>query len=315
MFRIKRRRTKPLYLPNKTVYPKLNATSLQAKYKNKDNYFEIICQRKGCSKTGCLCGENKQAIDNIETNNIVCCKGAPYRNPILGYRKQRQCCEGQNNQNKNDMQNMQNNNHIKNDVYKDPFAKTCGEKDNVKVCYNKVIKPKQNKNGYANESYNYNTNQLLSRKGVLFEQQRFNFLSKKLVKDQKNTYPSNNNCQYNVSGECEKNTEGFCLSVNNLPCNFQNYKCSAVYKKSNSHFSKQGAVSGGSRINRLKYQTKLKAQGTIIKNKNNLINGDSPGSFYMTGRPLTLQNSLCILNKDRTINGLAQRCNQANVKC
>jgi hypothetical protein len=37
-------------------------------------------------------------------------------------------------------------------------------------------------------------------------------------------------------------------------------KCNNVYKKSNPRFSTQGAVSGGSRLNRLKYQTILKSQ-------------------------------------------------------
>lgn len=37
-------------------------------------------------------------------------------------------------------------------------------------------------------------------------------------------------------------------------------KCNNVYKKSNPRFSTQGAVSGGSRLNRLKYQTIVKSQ-------------------------------------------------------
>lgn len=37
-------------------------------------------------------------------------------------------------------------------------------------------------------------------------------------------------------------------------------KCNNVYKKSNPQFSTQGAVSGGSRLNRLKYQTMVKSQ-------------------------------------------------------
>ena len=37
-------------------------------------------------------------------------------------------------------------------------------------------------------------------------------------------------------------------------------KCNNVYKKSNPRFSTQGAVSGGSRLNRLKYQTIIKSQ-------------------------------------------------------
>ena len=41
-----------------------------------------------------------------------------------------------------------------------------------------------------------------------------------------------------------------CAAINN--------NCCATYKPNNQQFSSQGAVSGGSRINRLKYQTQLR---------------------------------------------------------
>ena len=61
----------------------------------------------------------------------------------------------------------------------------------------------------------------------------------------------------------------------------------AVYKRSNPRFSTQGAVSGGSRINRLKYQTKIKAQSTRYQvngndgtNKTSAVNTNlGPQSF------------------------------------
>ena len=45
-------------------------------------------------------------------------------------------------------------------------------------------------------------------------------------------------------------------------CAPKNANCCSIYKRSNAPFSRQGAVSGGSRINRLKYQTVLKSQST-----------------------------------------------------
>ena len=158
-------------------------------------------------------------------------------------------------------------------------------KTNQNSCYNKVIKSIQNKNGYTNESYNYNNNQSFSRKSILYEQQMFNYLSNKIIKNKKNTFMSNTNCQLKNNGVCDKNKDGFCLSINNLPCNFQNYKFNAVYKRSNPKFSKQGAVSGGSRINRLKYQTQLKSQSRIVNNKTNKINGTLPGNLYGVTAP------------------------------
>ena len=53
-------------------------------------------------------------------------------------------------------------------------------------------------------------------------------------------------------------------------CAPKNANCCSIYKRSNAPFSRQGAVSGGSRINRLKYQTVLKSQSTYkVPNPNN----------------------------------------------
>ena len=58
---------------------------------------------------------------------------------------------------------------INGDLYKDVFAVSCGNKQNSNVCYNQVIQRKQNNNGYRNETYNYSTRQMLSRKCLLFK--------------------------------------------------------------------------------------------------------------------------------------------------
>jgi len=103
-----------------------------------------------------------------------------------------------------------------------------------------------------------------------------------------------------------------CIGINKLPCEVKNTKCFAIYKRSNSKFNRQGAVSGGSRINRLKYQTRVvaaqrrKANGR--NNVNNVINRRGPAALYTTSRPPTMNAPGCWLNKDRTRSGLAQRC-------
>jgi hypothetical protein len=90
-------------------------------------------------------------------------------------------------------------------------------------------------------------------------------------------------------------------------------KCNNVYKKSNPRFSTQGAVSGGSRLNRLKYQTIVKSQQkhNTLNNKNisNMVNGVYPTNLYRNTRPIYKQiYSKNVKCKGRSCNGLLQIC-------
>ena len=145
-----------------------------------------------------------------------------YRNPILGYRKQL----------------LENCKDASGDIYIDNYAKSC--MTNPDVCYNPRIKRIQNKNGCIDESYNYSTNQYLTRRCATAEQQDF-FLSNILVKNEKNMFKKCNNCSF-VNDVCTS-------------CKIPKAHCVTIYKRSNRKFNQQGGVSGGSRINRLKYQT------------------------------------------------------------
>ena len=107
-------------------------------------------------------------------------------------------------------------------------------------------------------------------------------------------FKSCNNCQYKTNGDCDCSANGFCIGINKLPCEVKNTKCYAIYKRSNPKFKKQGAVSGGSRINRLKYQTRMKAQGRTVNGRNNVINGRRPATLYRTSKPLTLRDNTCV---------------------
>ena len=92
-------------------------------------------------------------------------------------------------------------------------------------------------------------------------------------------------------------------------------KCNNVYKKSNPRFSTQGAVSGGSRLNRLKYQTIIKSQQKVYESEenqnvsNNKINGEYPTNLYRSTRPIYKRiystNYRCM---GRSVNGLLQYC-------
>ena len=183
---------------------------------------------------------------------------------------------------------------VSGNVYKDNYAKTCAT--HPEACYNQVIRTKQNKNGCVDESYNYSTNQYLNRRCLKFQQQEFNFQSQVSVDASGSCtkFKSCNNCQYKTNGDCDCSANGFCIGINKLPCETKNTKCYAIYKRSNPKFKKQGAVSGGSRINRLKYQTRMKAQGRTVNGRNNVINGRRPATLYRTSKPLTLRDNTCV---------------------
>uniref|UniRef100_A0A6C0EM48 Uncharacterized protein n=1 Tax=viral metagenome TaxID=1070528 RepID=A0A6C0EM48_9ZZZZ len=239
-------------------------------------------------------------------SNTYCCKTTPYRNPILGYRKHLVDCSG--------LSGCGYTNDVSGNVYKDNYAKSC---TNPLVCYNPVIKRTQNRNGCVNESYNYSTNQYLTRRCLTFPQQEFNFQSQVPVDASGccTKFRSCANCQYKTDG-CDCSSNGFCIGINKLPCEVKNTKCFAIYKRSNSKFNNQGAVSGGSRINRLKYQTRVvAAQRRKANGRNNVINGRGPAALYTTSRPPQMNAPGCWLNKDRTKSGLAQRCIVADPCC
>ena len=257
--RIVNGKSKPFTL-NKSAVAKYN-------YKNVDNNFELFKQEK------CACATCRKYLLDPKTGKYQYCKTSDYRNPIIGHRKQ-QCSSASK--------------QIKDTIYQDNYSKSCFNGVN-NICYQRQIKSIINKNGIQNESYNYSTNQYLTRRCTTIKQQEFNFLSNTPVANRKNTYPSCPNCNYDSSG-CSCNSTG--VKINN--CEIKNSKCYAVYKRSNKKFNNQGAVSGGSRINRLKYQAKIKAQTKRGKNGSSfLVNGMMPGSLYNAGKPLTMNDNTC----------------------
>ena len=219
---------------------------------------------------GCTNSGCKQCANKTTFSRI----GAPYRAPIAGYRKTLVCYS----KNKDVI------NKPTKTIYRDNYASNKFPKDAYKQFQPQI----QNKNGYINSGYNYSTKQLLSRRNRTYEIKQFNFLSK------------------NTPVECnELNGDKFKRWVN-----LNQNDVDAIYKPNNTKYSQQGAVSGGSRINRLKYQTTLKSQTSNVKTINNLVNGDYPASLYQNGGPIkkSIINRETINECKRTLTGLTQRC-------
>ena len=261
MWRIKRQRTKPRTIGNRVLYPKFNGTARPKRYEMRNTYLDAVCST--CKTKQCSCSR---------------------RNPILGYRKQLIDCS------------MNTNNKvgcgfpahdISGNVYKDNHAVSCAT--DPSICYVNIIKSIQNKGGCINESYNYSTNQYLVRRCATFAQQEFNFLSNKATNDEKTQFKSCANCGSSIN-YCASDCSAACITINKTPCEWKTSKCYATYKRSNPKFNHQGAVSGGARMNRLKYQTKLISQSRIVNGKTNTINRTLPASLYRVGKPPIFNN-------------------------
>ncbi|MDA9298794.1 hypothetical protein N9P79_00330 [Crocinitomicaceae bacterium] len=242
---------------------------------------------------------------------------------------------------------------------------------NANLCgYPQVKKRIQNRNGWMNDKYNYSSKQYLERRCRGFNNLAFNYLSNSSIKGSSNSEfltgcsnarvhatlsskTGNKNCsgncdlscnnilgldctKMNCSQQMDKQGNIICAKKGYTVCEATNNNCKAVYKRSNPRFSKQGAVSGGSRINRLKYQTQLKAQSTrkLIAGQNTnrgsmsfdghvnsvngfggASNGSYPVSLYRNTYPTYKANlSGVCLGKSLTLNGLPQRCKMPKEK-
>jgi hypothetical protein len=253
-------------------------------------------------------------------NQIVGCKTNTQRNPLSGYRKD------------NILSSIADCSKIPtNTVYTDNYARNkpgqngtgcslvvegsgCVYDLSSCIQYKQYNPTVQNKHGYINDAYNYSTKQYLSRRNDTYTKRAFNFLSNKNANDNKfsikNSWdPSDNKCYNNSIYNGDLFNRWRDKDKNNRY---------AVYKPNNRGFSQQGAVSGGARLNRLKYQTQLKAQicciqtPNTIENKkhNNVINGAYPATLYYNGTPVHKEiiSNVKTANCKRTQSGIAQRC-------
>lgn len=154
------------------------------------------------------------------------------------------------------------------EIYKDPYAKSCG----TSTCYDKRIRTMNNKNGVINRDYNYDYKQYLRNKGKAF-----------------NTI----NNSIHVSGDTYKTRSYSKLcSTTATATGFP-----VVKKESNKKFSTNSAVSSGSRLARLKYDTILSSQ------KNDCKNGELCGVYTSNTNYQRLQNK-----SNRRDHDVAKKC-------
>lgn len=336
-------------------YPSSNTAKWYFMYTNGNllNEYSTDLYKQGGALLWSMGVATDDMLTDIKPNFVVtikkseqykCCLSSQNRNPIIGYRKQLDCTRSI----------VSDADVYKklptNTVYKDNYAKKC---DTKPLCYPQTKPNIQNRNGWVNDKYNYNTNQYLERRGRSFEKQAFNFLSKIPINSYESDFytgclnlnlhregSSNHNCKSkefpiiistsrsnNLGLDCSLNsldctqTSDSCAKKGYTLCEATNNNCKAVYKRNNPKFSSQGAVSGGSRINRLKYQTRLKAQSVQYPSKPfttalnttqgiNATNGTYPVSFYRSTYPQykSNQSGLCLRNIGLTLNNKPQRC-------
>ena len=251
-------------------------------------------------------------------------RGAPYRNPIFGYRKvlaNTDCCL----MNCSDSSLKHN---VKppstNDIYKDMRAKYTGKTNLLKnkknesvwipvttnnnVCYNDIIRsgmqPKPDVcciNGKTHTAVRCDTSKYIIKNNYSYDYQQYlnNKSGKGWKRSQEKFFPmldgvqttlggvSNGNCQtseYSKGGPCSCIGE---MTFGKTPSS------KTIYKPNNRKFSSQGAVSAGSRLERLKLDT-LRATNSKCDKKCKIItasNGICTKTYkygkgpYFAGKP------------------------------
>jgi len=336
-FNYNKKRTSNLDILGNRIPDTFNLSVSESRYVNKNTHFDIICNGKKCIK--------KPQIEYKDGEVENCCFSSKNRNPLLGYRKYRMC---------NNQETLGCSKTPTNTIYKDNWLSCRG-----KECYSKYSAPYTvyNRNGIRNPDYNNSYSQYLQRRVKTFDQLAFNFLSNDPLNIKKNSIrpsvcgsefptaahnstfiisdlPSKNS---NQTPDCVPNCNLGCSPPDTVvnrdikntgvsPCTVKNNHGIVVYKRNNPNFSHQGAVSGGSRINRLKYQTVLKAQSKVSEtvtssqrnntgsfNSSNSLgatNGTYPVSLYRNTAPIFKKNNnkFCVLRNNRNNSGRLQRC-------
>lgn len=161
------------------------------------------------------------------------------------------------------------------EIYKDPYA----IHSKTDVCYDKRIRSINNKNGVIDRNYNYDYSQYLRNKGKAF-----------------NTI--DNNIHVNGNTYKTRSYSKLC-STATVATGFP-----VVKKERNKKFSTNSAVSSGSRLARLKYDTILSSQ------KNDCKNGELCGVYTSNTNYQRLQGK-----QNRRDHDVAKKCAEKGGDC
>ena len=265
-----------------------------------------------------------KGFTNLEGYDVIglSSKGTPYLNPIFGYRKSlvnQKCCLIEDTSFvKSDLRARP-----KNDIYKDMHAKYTGKTNLLKnkknesawvpvttnnnVCYSSIIRsgmqPKPDTHCTKSKTSNAkcDTNKCIIKNNYSYDYRQYlnNKSGKGWKRSQEKFFPmldgvqttlggvSNGNCQpseYSKGGPCS--CEGN-MMLGKTPSS------KTIYKPNNRKFSSQGAVSAGSRLERLKLDT-LRATNSKCDKKCKTItasNGKCTKTYkygkgpYFAGKP------------------------------
>ena len=227
-----------------------------------------------------LCIDNKLHIDpshniiNLYQDKIITTAkrmGAPYRNPIAGWRKTLECCD-------NNCENNCSSNAPKQTIqtiYKDNYS---GKKNDDSGCCSRDC----NNNSISNSGIQGRTHRPIIRSGMQpksscckpcvndysfdYRQYQHNKRCLSFERSQEK-YIGNNKCK-NENGKClNRYNKGGCYCCMDCSDKPVNNKANTVtiYKPNNKKFSKQGAVTAGSRLERLKLDTLRASNSKCIK--------------------------------------------------
>jgi hypothetical protein len=208
---------------------------------------------------------SKNITDCKGNVRISYCKGKAFRRPLAGYRKVGNTDGPGSGACTIKLQ----------EIYKDPYALSM----RTSSCYDKRIRSINNKNGVINRDYNYDYGQYLRNKG-----KAFNTINNS-VHVSGNDYKTKS-----YSNICSTDTK-----ANGFP---------VVNKDRNKKFSSNSAVSSGSRLARLKYDTVLMSQ------KNNCKNGELCGVYTPNVRYQTFQGKQTRVDHD-----VAKKCVEKGGNC
>jgi hypothetical protein len=236
------------------------------------------------------------SVNKININDSTKKKN-PFRNPLAGWRKTRDCCDKHRNPNKT--------------IYKDIWAKDgggcCFDNKSKSGIQGRTKKPLI-RSGMQPKKSCFSNKKCTNDYSFSYRQYQHNNRCLSFERSEEHFIPFDKKCKR--AGKCiHEFRKGACRGC--AGCSTGNNKAKTIYKPNNKKFSKQGAVTSGGRLERLKLNTIRKANAC----KNNpckavasrFTDGGSykyPKGKYFAGKP---RYTNWRINKDKNVNKYNQQ--------